>query len=241
MSTYRDLTTRSMRLIGAIARNQTPSAQQSNDALDRLQELINAASGSPLMAFATETHQFTLSTGVTSYTVGPTGVFVVPNRPIRIDSAQSRDNTVAPPVDLEMTELSTTDFQNIPQKDTTGTRPYFFNYTPDYPNGTLLVYPKPNAGSFAIRISFQTALNENITLDTTVTVPPAYKKWMAYALAVSLAPEYGVLDIPSSIMQGEMNAKQTIMNNNFESEEMEFDLTSPGKFNIYSGYPVRGS
>lgn len=238
--TIRDLIFRAHRLIGAAAANATLNATQASQGLEVLKEVLDVFNASPMMLFSNEMYQFTFVAGQSSYTVGPGADWVMPVRPIRIDGAWVRDLTQTPPNDISMFELSVNDFQSIPSKGSTSNSPYYFNYDPGFPMGTIEVYPKPSDTTHAMRLNVQNHVSETITLNTVVSYPPAYRQALIYNLAVCLCPEYGI-EPPPSIAQIALATKHSIMNNNFESEAMSFDFMGGGKFDIMSGYPVTGN
>lgn len=239
MATYRDLITRSLRLMGGVAATQTPSDTQATQGLEVLKEIIDAWNGSSLMLFSNAYTTFNFVQGQSTYDLGPSGDWVITPRPVRIDGAWVRDNSRSPAIDIAMTELSAAEFGSIATKDTTSPNSFYFNYDPDWPDGQIKVWPVPADSSHQMVILTQSSLDQTITLNTTETLPPAYRQALVYNLAVALSPEYGI-EAPMSVINIALTAKQTIMNNNFESEEMEFDSMASGKTYIYTGYPVRG-
>jgi len=233
--TYRDLITRSLRLIGAIANVQTPSGTQSSQGLEVLKEIIDSWNGSSLMLYSNSYSTFAFVNGQSTYTVGPTGDWSMTARPVRIDAAWNRNTSSSPNTDLAMTELSASEYGDITQKTTSQQLPFYFNYDPSFPNGTIKVYPVPTSANISMVILTQDGVDNTITLNTTFSLPPAYRQALVYNLAVALGPEYGI-EVPPSVTNIALTAKQTIMNNNFESEEMSFDFGSGSKFNINTGF-----
>lgn len=230
MSTYRELITRSLRLIGAVATTQAPAAHQTTQGLEVMLEVLDSWGASPQMTFSNSLTAFAFTPNVASYTVGPSATWNLTTRPVRIDSAWVRDNSRSPATDILMQELSASAYGDIASKTTTSTTPLYFNYDPSMPYGTITVWPVPTSASYSMVLLTQDNLDQTMTLDTTVSLPPAYKQALVYNLAVCLCPEYGI-EPPTSVIVMALAGKHTVTNNNFESEEMEFDSGLSGASN----------
>ena len=63
-------------------------------------------------------------------------------------------------------------------------------YEPTYPQGTLHVWTVPQQAN-TLGLMPWVPLTRLQSLDTEVTFPPGYERWLRHALAVEVAPEYG--------------------------------------------------
>lgn len=70
--TARNLITRSMQNIGALVKNEPPSADEADDALAMLNAMLSSWANDSLIIYARTTESFPL-TAATSYTMGPSG------------------------------------------------------------------------------------------------------------------------------------------------------------------------
>lgn len=73
MTTPLDIITRSMKDIGALAAGEVPTADEAQDALDMLNDMIDQWSNESMMVFYRTELVFQTTQGVTQYTLGPGG------------------------------------------------------------------------------------------------------------------------------------------------------------------------
>lgn len=68
-----DIISRAMKDIGAIASGETPTPEESQDAFDMLNDMIDQWSNEDMMVFYKSEIVFPITSGQTQYTIGPTG------------------------------------------------------------------------------------------------------------------------------------------------------------------------
>jgi len=176
---------RALRLIGAIASGESPTAAESNDGLVALNAMISSWQTEKLNVYAFVDTAFTLVNGDGSYTVGPAGNFALTPRPSKIESCFVRISDIDYPVEL----IDKDRWFGIPDKTSTSDIPMYAYYEPSLSTGTLLVWPVPNAAS-SLHIITWTSLSELAALATTITLPQGYERALAYNLAIEVASEY---------------------------------------------------
>lgn len=192
--TVRELIDRALRLIGALAVGETPSAADTAIALKVLQDLLAEKSGS-LFVPVVVTEAVTLVANQASYTVGEYGTpDLATPRPEQIVNAWVRSGGY----DRTIKIIDERNYSAIPDKSATGS-PDRLWYNPTAPNGTLYPYPVPDAADTLYIVSAK-ALQEPSTLTQNmldvVGIPRNYHRALAYMLAVDLAPEYGAEPSP---------------------------------------------
>lgn len=185
MTTALDIITSAMRKIGAITKNETPSADEANDALETLNDMLGSWSNDSIIIPARTLENFTLAGASASKTIGSGGDFNTV-RPVDIIKAYVRSGTI----DYDLLEKTDEEFADIPVKSTTGT-PQFYNYDNAYPLGTLKFYPVPDQ-TYTLFILSEKPLASFSSLNAVVDLPPGTNRAIINNLAVDLSPEYGV-------------------------------------------------
>lgn len=234
MATVRDIIAGSLRLISVVAAGETPTAQEQADALVSLNDMIETWSNEGLMIFKTDREVFPLTSGKSSYTIGPLGDFAT-SRPMQVMDVKSTlpdtvvtiitpydpgDPLAIPPIPEtpEVTQTSylakaetPVDIFNIQQwgeirdKRTTGSLVSKVFFQGTYPLETMDVWPVPSIESGVVLYTLK-ALSSFTSVNDTVSLPPGYARALRYNLAVELAPEY------------EREAKPSVLNTANESK-----------------------
>lgn len=188
MSTVSDLIKGSMRLIGAIAAGETPTASELADGLSALNEMIESWSTEKLIIPAMTRETFSLVGGTQSYTIGSGGDFDTV-RPIKIEKALLQYQS-SPLQERPIEILNLDQWTGIVNKDTDSDYPTALYYDPTFLLGTLKFWPKPSAAKTIVLHSWK-ELTQLATSSTDVEFPPGYYRALRYNLAVEIAPEYG--------------------------------------------------
>jgi hypothetical protein len=181
------LVRRSMRLLGVIATGETPTADEMNDGLGSLNDLLQNLSLQNLAVYDAATQTFQTVAGQALYTIGPSGNWNT-WRPVRISGNPTCTfNGVDFPVDLigqdeyDMIGLKTQQ-QPIVEK---------MLYVNENPLGLITLWPIPS-GIVNITINSDRVLTNVDSISTSMIFPPGYLLMMRYALAILMAPDYGV-------------------------------------------------
>lgn len=192
MATAQTIIDRSLRLIGAIASGESPTAQESTDALEALNAMIESWQTEKLNVYSMVDTAFTLVAADASYTVGPSGNFALTPRPAKIEEIFLRKSNIDYGIEL----VDKDRWFAIPDKTTTSDVPKFAYYEPTLPTGTLLLWPVPSAAD-SLHIVTWTVVSNLDSLSTTIALPQGYERALAYNLAVDIAPEYQAVISPS--------------------------------------------
>lgn len=180
-----DIITGAARLLGVVFKSEALDADEANDGLIALNDMLDTWSNDDLTTFAYTLENFPL-TGSASYTIGPGGDFNT-SRPINIVTALVRIGTI----DYELFPITQEQYQtDIASKGITSPIPKFITYDNGYPLGTIKMYAVPSAGG-TLYLQSNKPLSNLSSLTSTVDLPPGWKRALKYNLALDIAPEYG--------------------------------------------------
>lgn len=188
-----DLLRSSMRLIGAIATGETPTADEAADGLLVLNDMLENWSTETLSVWGSSNITFNLVPTQRTYTIGPAGNWVT-QRPQDIDDAYCTFSGVDFPIKV----ISQEQYNEINLKSMAQPIVERLLYVNEFPLGVVTVWPVPTQ-AIPITLTMQRILTFPVALTDTLTGPPGYMKALRYCLAVEMAPEFGVEPSPTVI------------------------------------------
>jgi hypothetical protein len=195
-TTALDIISRSMRLIGVLGEDEEPSGAMSDDALDALNQLIDAYQLQSLLALVQERYVFDLVADQNSYTIGPSAL--TPDfstgtqpRPSSLAAAGLLLNDADPAVEVPLSLMTEQSYQQLGIKDYENPQPISVFYEPTMPTGTVIVWPTPTTSTNDLVLYVPLVTAQFADLSTSYTLAPGYARMFAYNLAVELATEYG--------------------------------------------------
>lgn len=222
MATALNIIERALRSIGVLATGENASADMANDALVSLNDVVAGMANESLTIYQ-NTQDVLPLTGAQSYTYGLSGV-LNSVRPIRVDSIFYRDSNGN---DFPIAIVTQREYNDILNKNVTGSLPAYVYIEDAFPLMVLHVYPVPSAGS--LYIYAEKALTAFAALTTTVALPSGYERMLRYALASELMPEYGA-DLPA-IYQKAQDSKADIKRTNYKPQVMRVSLPFGNRIN----------
>lgn len=204
MATARSIIEGAFRLCGI----NSPSISQLENALTVLNDMLSLWSAERLMVPYVVEESFTLTAGISIYTIGTGGDFDTV-RPMRIVDAYLRDSSN---IDYSVvTTMSLEEYNSIQDKNTQA-RPEKLYYSPEYPLGKIHFSSRPDQ-NYVFKIFSWKPLNSFQDLDANINLPSEYIKTMRLSLAVELAPELNVRLDPLIVQQA-VGAHMVIRNLN---------------------------
>ena len=220
-TTALELITRSMRLAKILTSGETLTAEEGQDALATLNDLLENWSTEPLSLWSTTNFAGSTVGGQATYTIGPGGNFNT-TRPSEILGAYVTVNGVDFPVtpvgQLEYNAISLkTQQQPIAQK---------LLYVNDFPLGLVTLWPVPSQ-AVTLTMTFDRLLTQIPTLATAINYPPGAAKALRYALAVELASEYGA-PVDPVLLSIASDAKADYKRSNKQPVKASFDISLTG-------------
>jgi hypothetical protein len=220
MTTFLDVVSRSLRLLGVLASGEVPDGAQGQDALAVMNRVVDDFKLESLLVYAIDRIVFPLTAGLQTYAVGTGATWSTP-RPVRVEQASWQDNSLTPVLELPLRPLTDEEYEGIRIRTETSTQPTHFYYDQAYPAGNMFFYPAPTLARNIVLYPWH-QLAGNYGLADVVAFPPGYQSLLEYALAVELAPEYGVTPSPIvTAMAGQSKAK--IKSQNMASPLMTVD------------------
>jgi hypothetical protein len=184
-----------LRNIGVLATGETPTADQVSDALAALNDVLETWSTQSLAVYGGAVETFAGSVGQASYSIGLTGTWIT-DRPVRVDGAFATINGVDFPIEI----IGLDQYNDIAVKSTQGI-PEQLCYVNDFPNALIYLYPVPPQ-TIAISLDLPRLLTAIADASTVVNLPPGYARALQWAVAVEIAPQYGIDVTPMMMASG---------------------------------------
>jgi len=243
VKTPQALLTLALKDCGAVGVGQTPLAEDLTDGFDTLNMMLAQWNRKRWLVFHLVDVSIT-STGVPSYTIGPSGDINRPIRPDRIESGFFRQLLSNPPnqVDYPLEILqSREDYNRIALKQLPSfTRKVFYDSA--WPLGVLYPYPVPASSIYAIHLSLKETLGAFTALTQVVNLPDEYFAALFYNVILRLGVRYPIARDQTMLDQWETVkalAKDSLnvlrgANTQIASLTMPGDLVRGGAYNIYS-------
>ena len=224
----------SLRLIGALAEGEVPSAETSADALMAMNQMLDSWNTERLMIYNTIDQQFTWPSDQITQTLGPTGDFIG-LRPVALDdSTYYRDASTG--VSFGIKFINQQQYDGIAVKTVTSTYPQVMWINMEYPDIAMTIYPKPTRALEWHFVSVQ-ELTQPATLATELAFPPGYLRAFRYNLAREIAAEFGI-EPPRTVSQIANVSKRNLKSQNNPNDIMSIPyaiMVSRQRFNIYAG------
>lgn len=234
MATVADLISSSLRILGVLASEETPAAQEQTDAFNALNDMLASWANERLTLFATSRDTYPLTPGLNPHTIGIEGspTFSA-TRPIRIDRA-SILLASSPNSELPVEIVDDGGWQILQGKATRGIPAFLWPET-KYPLINLWLNPIPVEADTLVLYTWQ-QLTPFPSVTTVVDLPPGYSKAIRYNLAKELAPEFGATLSAEAAANAE-ESLAAIKRGNSKPDYMRSDaaILRRGPFNVISG------
>lgn len=161
---------------------EDPDANTAKDALFHLNSMLDSWTADSLAIYAERNDVFALTPGQATYTVGPTGAWVMP-RPVEIVAAQVR---VSASIEYPMDIISNVEYNSIRVKGLTNSVQYAMGVQYSYPNASVSFYPTPSTDN-PVRLTSRVHFAQLTNMTEIVDLPPGYQEAIVYNLAHRIA------------------------------------------------------
>jgi hypothetical protein len=193
MTTVSDVINEAWRKAGLLGLGQSMTGDDQVSGLSDFNDMIAQWNSQRWMTWDLVTIGY-ISTGASSYTVGPSGNFNVAVRPDRIESAFLRQLVVSGlNVDTPIEIIpSREEYNRLSLKGLISFTIYAY-YDNSYPTGTVYFYPSPNAVAYQVWLSFKNAIPVYTmqTIASALSIPPQYIAAIKFNLAKRFRQAYG--------------------------------------------------
>jgi len=213
-----------LRLCGAVALGEDPTAAQYDEAAETLNMMVKAWQADGMALWAMKEHTLDLTLSAQTYLIG-TGQTINIAKPLKITQAILHDTTTN--VDIPMRIITRDEYNRLGNKTTTG-QPIQIYYEPLRDYGTLHVYPPANSAAVSAKQIKFTYMRPFEDFDASTDEPDFPQEWydaLKYGLASRLAGEYGIsMDDRQQLLREAMKIKEEALS--FGTEEGSFFFTA---------------
>lgn len=226
-----DIIKSALRLIGVLSSGANPTADEANDALMILNQMMDEWSLERLMTYSIQRQEFTLVASQRDYTLGSGGDFDVV-RPSELENITlvSYSNAVQP-LEIPLEQITEARWQDLQLKTLTGTMPIAVYQDKGFPFRTISFYPTPTVSYLKTAIYWWKALGLFPDLNSKFSFPPGYFKALRYNLAVDLWAEWSDSPAPIDplVTQQAISTKASIKTRNVTVELLKCDRALTGE------------
>ncbi len=216
--------------INAIASGDTPDPADLLWVLQKLNDQLDEWSARRLYVPSKTFQIFTLQSGLSPHTIGPSGATFAWNQaPVDIDGAALILPSGAV-VDVPMRKRDAAWWQQQRTKAIETSVPTDFYYQSDQPNGSIFFWPVPNIND-QVRLELRQLLNQLAGLGTTFTLWPGYRQAITLTLAEAIASSFEKQVTPT-LARNAMLARKAIGENNAKSPRIttaDFGMPEAGR------------
>jgi len=185
-TTTRDLCSEAAEELGVVQKGDSLDDSDADLMLRRYNRLLDFWNATRGAVYADQFVDDTLTPALAPHTIGPTGTFVVTQRPVVLDGASLWvSSDVKRPIVIR--DKQWWDDQRVPTLSTSFPTDVFYN--PTFPNGELNFWPIPDT-AYDVQLFTRIVLAQ-VTLDTSFSLPPAYWRAHVLTLAEEAAPAFG--------------------------------------------------
>lgn len=231
-----DIIRLAMKDAGILGVGQTLLAEDANDALVTLNAMIAQWRRKRWLIYVLETNSI-VSTGATSYSVGPGGDIDISPRPDRLESAFFRQTVQSQPnqIDYPLEIIPSRETYNRIALKQLQSFPSYIYYQSDWPIGAIFPWPVPQANIYSVFITTKKNLSYFDDLTSLFEFPDEYFNAMRYLLGQRLAIQYNAEPNPGLVAVAKESLNILRMaNTQIATLSMPDDLARPGVYNPYS-------
>lgn len=187
--TIQEVVTGALVEIGVARGGDAPRSEDADYACTILNRIFDDLNAEDAGVYGDTFVPYTLTPNLHPHTIGPTGTFVVTQRPEAIGGANLVLTTVTPSVRQPIYVRDRAWWLNQRIRDLATSFPTDLFYRPDWPNGELNFWPVPTA---ALQVELMTRiLLAAVALTDTFSLPPGYQSFLTLTLAEQICEPMG--------------------------------------------------
>lgn len=215
--TYRDLVLNAARELNLVDAEDALEAADATFILGKLNRLLDRWNGLGVASYVVQPTTYTLTPSLNPHTIGPTGTFVVPVRPERIEGAARVSGTTRYPIGVRDEEW----FDRLSVQSLTGSFVEELFYRPTWPNGELHFWPVPNAAG-SVELTMRQLLASG-TLNTTFSLPPGFEDAVTLTLAEDISWAFGVKEVSPLMVAKAQSARNALFSQHGKTHRLRPD------------------
>lgn len=233
-TTAKKIIVKAFQKAGILTKTQQPSADEANDALDALNNMLSSWSNDTGMIYTRSWETFPLVGGQLAYTIG-VGANFNTVRPIEVIECHLSDGIIDYPCETVNDEIYN---HQIQQKTAPGLS-YFLNYDNAFPIAKIRLWPVPPSSLYSLFLLTEKALTF-YNLNDTVDLPPGWERALIFNLAIEICSDYGQ-SCPEETVSIATQSKSLIQKAIMRNRSLDAaPLNGIGTFgNIYAGWNSR--
>lgn len=232
--------------LGAYSQGEALSASDAQFGLQKLEDLLDEWNARSAYIFNQVFALFTLTPNHSPNLIGPglsSPDFAASQRPVKIVSASIVLQGQNPTTDIPINVRDDAWWAQNQVKQLTSSLPTDLYYSPDWPNGSIYLWPIPTAVN-QVRLQYWGVLTQVSALTDVFSFPPGYRKAITLSLAEDMANGFE-RQVSPTLAQKAMKARTAVQGNNDGSPRIQsVDFGMPGSskntgdFNYVSGLPI---
>lgn len=232
VTTLNTLVRKSMQKSGILTKTQQPAADEANDAVDAINDMLASWANDSMLCYARKWETFNMTGGVGLYTMGTGGMLNTP-RPINIISSHMTDGTI----DYWMKPIRDDIYNDQIQMKQAPGIPYYLQYDGGYPLQTLRLWPIPPSSLYSLFILSEKPLS-SYGLNDVIDLPPGWERAIIFNGAIEIAGDYGQ-EPPDTVVKIARESRQLIEKATIRSRNLDATPQMGAKNNVYSGWNTR--
>lgn len=204
--------------LGTIQPGESITAAMRTDAQKRLNQLLSSLSTEGLSAFNQVRQAFSLTAGVTAYTLGIAGTFATGVRAMRATSWRAyyggvlHDGGPILPLDQlgALSKQTNGEVTSIPRAVGADTA---------YPSINVRVFPPPSSSPGTLELGYWTPITQIADFTLAAGQPEGWEHMLHFNLAVGLAPQYARGGISPELAANAQNSKASLVSQNAPAQQ----------------------
>lgn len=218
-----DIVTDALLEIGAYGPGENLSNEDAQIALRRFNSILDQWSARKLEAYAQTFNLYTITPNHQPHLIGP-GLsapdWAATQRPVKIVGADVVLSASNPATDIPLLIKDDQWWLNNRTKSVTSILPTHLYYSPDFPNGSVYLWPIPTAAN-QIRLETWGLLSQMAALTTAFVNPPGYRRAITLTLAEDLCVPFKQTDLLEAIAIKASRARAIIIGPNSAAPTIE--------------------
>jgi hypothetical protein len=179
--------------------------------MTRLNGILDEWNATRIATYEASFTEWTLTPALDPHTIGPTGTFVVTQRPVRILGANLTIGTGTSLVRYRIDVRDAKWWEDQPVPNIQSSVPTDLYYSADWPNGSLYFWPVPTA-AYGVELVVAFVLAQ-LTVNSAFSMPPGYQRALMLTLAEDLLSPLSQPANPM-LMEKARKARAAVFGNN---------------------------